>query len=228
MNKLATVILSSAVFAMSTTSAFSQEDNKPNYNYIGLGYVYNRLDTSSDEGTDGNAFLNDAYAVDASYALFDRVLFHGSFYDGEGDLNSDTEISLKSTEIGISALNVDDDNVGIDGGILWRKDDLGSDADGDLKGFGLGFGVRANVAEKHELGARVGIYFGDFDDSVGVKLFYAWNLAEHWAITAGYEYMDVSLNDSDDPNIPRNDGSGMSDPFDYTNNKFTFGGRFSF
>jgi hypothetical protein len=216
MNKLATTILSLAIFAMSTTSVLAQENNKPNYNFVGLDYVYNRLETSSDLSTDGNAYLNDAYAVEASYGLFDRVLFRGSFYDGEGDLNSDTEISLKSTEIGISALNLDDDNVGIDGGILWRKDDFGSDASGDLDGFGLGFGVRANVAEKHELGARFGIYFGDFDDSVGIKLFYAWNLAEHWGITAGYEYMDVSQKDQD------------PDQYDYTNNKMTLGGRFYF
>jgi hypothetical protein len=220
MNKLATVILSSsAIFAMSTTTVLAQEaDNKPNYDFVGLDYVYNRLDTSSDGNVDGNAYLNDAYAVEASYGLFDRVLFRGSFYDGEGDLNSDTEISLKSTEIGISALSLNDDNVGIDGGILWRKDDFGNDAtNDDLDGFGLGFGVRGNVAEKHEFGARFGVYFGDFDDSVGIKLTYAWNLAEHWGITAGYEFMDVSLEKSDDP-----------DQFEYTNNKFTLGGRFYF
>jgi hypothetical protein len=220
MNKLATAILSSAIFAMSTTTVLAQENNKPNYNFVGLDYVYNRLDTSSDERTDGNAYLNDAYAVEASYGLFDRVLFRGSFYDGEGDLNSDTEITLKSTEIGISALNLDDNNVGIDGGILWRKDEASSDTDGglndvddDLKGFGLGFGVRANIAENHELGARFGLYFGDFDDAVGIKLNYAWNLAEHWGITAGYEFMDVGPDDLD---------------YEYTNNKFTLGGRFYF
>jgi hypothetical protein len=216
MNKIATAILSLAIFATSTTSVLAQENNKPNYNLVGLDYVYNRLDTTTDVGPDGNAFLNDGYAVEASYGLFDRVLFRGSFYDGEGDLNSGTEISLKSTEIGISALNVDDDNVGIDGGILWRKDDFGSDADGDLKGFGLGFGLRANIAEKHEVGARFGVYFGDFDDSVGIKFTYAWNLAEHWGITAGYEYMDVSLKDQD------------VGEYDYTNNKISLGGRFYF
>jgi hypothetical protein len=221
MNKLTSTILALATLGLGATSAFAEDANKPNYNLVGLQYVYNRLDTSSEENTDGNAFLNDAYAVEASYGLFDRVLFRGSFYDGEGDLNSDTEIRLKTTEIGISALNIDDETVGIDGGLLWRKDDFSCNGDvgckdQDLKGVGLGFGVRANIFENHEIGARVGMYFGDFDDSPGFQLNYAWNLFDHWAITAGYEYMDVSLDGKDD------------DEFEYTNNKLTLGGRFYF
>jgi hypothetical protein len=219
MNKLATAILSLAIFAISTTSAVSQEDNKPNYNFVGLEYVYNRLEAASDNGPDGNIYLNESYAAEASYALFDRMLFRGYHYDGQGNIDNNNDMSLESTEIGFSALNVDDDNVGIDGGILWRQDKFGKDApDNDLKGFGLGFGLRANIAEKHEVGARFGVYFGDFDDSVGINFKYAWHFAEQFDITAGYEYMDVSLKDLD----PDDEG------FDYTNNKITLGGRFYF
>jgi hypothetical protein len=218
MNRLTSTILTLAALGLGATSTLAQDANKPNYNLVGLQYVYNRLDTSSEKSIDGNIYLNDAYAVEASYALFDRVLFRGSFYDGTGDIDSNNELSLKSTEIGISALNIDDETVGIDGGLLWRKDKFGKDADGDLDGFGLGFGVRANIFENHEVGARVGVYFGDFDDTVGIQLNYAWNLFDHWAITAGYEFMDVGLKNLE----------GDDEKFDYTNNKFTLGGRFYF
>lgn len=217
MNKTSTTIICAAIIGLNSTSLLAQEeDNKLNYNLIGLEYVYNALDTTSDTAPDFNIYLDKGYAVEASYALDDRVLFRGYYYDGDGDRAGQYDLSLTTTEIGISALNVDDDNVGIDGGLLWRQDDFGDDADVELEGLGLGFGVRANVWEKHEFGARFGIYFGDFEDSVGIKLSYAWNPFDRWGFTLGYEYFDVGI-DLDDP-----------EDFEYTQDKFSAGVRFYF
>ena len=211
-----TAIACGAILGLSSTSLLAEDENTLSYNTVGVEYVYNRLDASSDGDVDGNLYFN-GYEINGSYALFDRVLFHGRYYDGgDADVTSDVEVDYDSIEIGVSALNIDNDNVGLDGGLLWRQDDFGNDADNDLKGIGFGFGVRGQLFENHELGVRFGVYFGDFDDSVGIKVNYAYNILDYLAITTGYEYFDASL-DGDDP-----------DDFDYTNHKLSLGVRYSF
>lgn len=78
-----------ALLGLSSTNLLAEDDDKISYNTVGLEYVYNRLNASSETGgPDGNLYFN-GYEVNGSYALFDRVLFKGRYYDGgDADLRA--------------------------------------------------------------------------------------------------------------------------------------------
>jgi opacity protein-like surface antigen len=226
-NKFHALVLALPVFLLSAGSALAQEweRERPNYNYVSLQYVYNAMDVDTDalpnSITKSSWYFGEGGQLDASYALDDFVLFRGSYYTASGDFKGGRDIDFDSGLVGVGVIVPTDDAIGIDLSLDYRSDNLKFNRDGnvknidqDVEGLGLSFGVRAKVTETSELGLRFGVYAGDFDQSVGVNLSYIYNFSENWAITAGYEYMDVGLD--------------SSDKVSYETNKWLAGGRFAF
>lgn len=198
--------LAMPVLALFSVGAFAQEEKQaPNYNYVSLEYVYGVNDVDSDVfpdgSTDGSWYYGEGGQLDASFALLDRYLLRGSYYDASGEYRGGPDVDFTSGLVGVGIILPTDDGTGIDLSVEYRSDEVEFDGDDQsIEGIGFSFGVRSNVAERHELSFRVSGYMNDFDQAVGIKLGYAWNFTDLIGLTAGYEYLDVGQDDDDDPN----------------------------
>lgn len=234
MNGLRTFTLGAAGLLLASAS-FAQDAEKPSVNFIGLSYVYGTAEVDVDTGnpaadleagqfTAGDWYLGEGGQLDVSYGLLDKILLRGSYYSGSGDYRGGPDVDFSTGLIGVGVIVPTDDAVVIDLSVEYRWDDYDLDQDfllpdadvldDDYSGIGFSFGVRTYLAPKHELDLRVAGYMNDFDQAVGITLGYAWNFTDNFGLTAGYEYIDVGVDDSDDVS--------------YELSKWSLGGRFYF
>ena len=225
MSGIRMMVLAAPLLAFSA-GATADDDTKPSLDYISVEYVYAVNDVSfgrdamilPDGATDGNWYYTDGVQVEASGIVLDRFLLRGNYYDTSGEYRGTSDLDFTSGLVGIGILapTEADDPVQIDASIEWRSDEVefeGAD-DIDLDGLGFSFGVAARVADQHDLYLRVGGYMGDFDEAVGLKLGYAFNLTENLGFIASYEYIDI--------------GGEKPDDLDYELVKYGLGARWSF
>jgi opacity protein-like surface antigen len=219
MKNFSAIILALPACLLLSATVVAQDAERPSYNFVGLQYVYATASVDSDvapaDVTNSDWYFGEGGQLDASYALNDQFLFRGSYYTASGDYKGGRDIDFTTGVIGIGVIAPTEDAVGIDASLEYRKDKLEFDNDDeDIDGLGISFGLRTKFLETQEIGLRVGVYAGDFDQAVGLQLNYAWNFADNWALTAGYEYMDVGL-----------DGESNQG---YSLDKWLIGGRFQF
>ena len=219
MRKTYGAILLLPALSMYAVSGWAQDAERPSYDFLGISYVYNTVNVDSDDLpdrlTDGSWNYDEGVQLDASYALNDKWLFRGSYYTASGDYKGGQDIDFSTALVSAGILLPTDDAIGIDVSLEYRLDDIEFDnTSDDVDGLGVSFGIRANITERNELGMRFGVYGGDFDESIGITLSYAFNFSERWAITTSYEYSDVGLD--------TNEKEG------YELNKWSLGGRFYF
>jgi hypothetical protein len=219
MNKTYGAIFALPVLSLYAVSGWSQEMERPNYNFVGLEYVYATADVNSSVlpagASDNNWYYDEGVQLNASFALNDKWLFRGDYYTASGDYRGRRDIDFSTALVGVGIILPTDDAVGIDLSLEYRLDDIEFDnSDTDIDGIGISFGVRSNVTEKQEVGMRFGFYGGDFDESIALKLSYAYNFTDTWALTTSYDYSDVGLDSSESEG--------------YTLSKWLIGGRFSF
>lgn len=223
------IVSVSAAGLLFATTSLAQDVDKPNTDFIGLSYVYGAADFDVDTGdpivdqaagqfTDGDWYFGEGGQLDVSYGLLDKILLRGQYYTGSGDYRGGPDVDFSTGLVGVGVLLPTDDAVVIDLSLEYRWDEYELDdvdvLDDDYSGIGFSFGVRANIAPEHEIGVRVGGYMNDFDQAVGIALGYAWNFSENFGLTAGYEYIDVGVDSSDDVS--------------YELTKWSLGGRFYF
>lgn len=207
MKNIFALALALMIFSFNT---YAQERERPSSNFVGLQYVYGVADV---EDVSGGLYFGEGGQLDASYAFDDFVLVRGSYYTGSGEYRGGPDIDYTTGRLGIGLLAPTDDPVAIDASIEYRNDEIEvDDEDTDLDGLGLTFGLRAAVTDAQDVGVRFGVYAGDYDQAVTVELNYAYNFSENWAITAGYEYIDITPDDSNGVSL----------------DKWLIGGRFIF
>ena len=216
----AAAFLAVALLPAGAVMAQEEENGRPNYDFVALQYVYNTANVTSDvlpaAVSESDWYFSKGGQLDGSLALLDdHLLLRGSYYLASDDFKNGEDIDFSTYLVGVGWIADTGDNVGIDASIEYRRDEIEyAGADSDIGGMGLSFGLRIVLADVHDLSLRFGVYGGDFDQSIALRLAYAWNLTDNLAVTAGYEYSDISL-----------DGDGNTE---YSLDKWLIGGRFYF
>lgn len=215
-----TAVLAAAILPASAVLAQDEDAGRPNYDFVTLQYVYSTANVDSsllpEEVSDSDWYFGEGAQLDGSWALLDdQLLLRGSYYLASDEFKTGDDIDFSTINLGVGWIADTGDNVGIDASLEYRRDEIEYDGDDDdIDGLGVSFGLRTILGDVHDIGLRFGVYAGDFDQSISLQLNYAWNLTEHLAVTAGYEYTDISLDGDDNT--------------EYSLDKWLIGGRFYF
>jgi hypothetical protein len=220
--KAATILVMAPLALLASALVQADELERPNYTYLELDYVYGQNKFQSLAGTDDPSkatwYLPEGIALRGSVDLFEQLLLSASYYTGQGEFKSTTDIEASSGVLRVGWLAPTDDAVGIDVGLDYRADNLKYKAatkiDEDIEGIGASFGVRATPFKNAEFGFRVGWYEGDFNGSIAFQLNAAYNFGERFGINAYWDRMDARV--------------GKTEVDKYTLDQFGLGGRFYF
>jgi hypothetical protein len=213
-----TLLIATATFA-------ADENQRPNYTYVELDYVYGGVDIESDDLPDSinedTFHISKGLALKGSVVLVEQLLLRASYYGGDGTWKDSLDVDVTSGVASVGWLAPTTDATGIDISLDYRKDDIdikqkssGDKGDEDISGAGISFGVRAAPTKSTEIGARVGWYEGDWDGAIGFSLNFAWNFSDRWGINASWDRIDSDV-----------DGDKLDN---YELNQYAIGGRFYF
>jgi len=170
MNIVKKSLLAAAIFGVSTF-AFAEA---PSFNYLGLGW----------SSVSGDSADLTGYELSGSYEISDKIFLETSFSDGQAAFGA-VEADATDLSFGIGYVLTESDTTNTYVSLNSNRIEVNSI---DVSGYTASTGVRSNVADSLQLGAKLSYSdteIADSDSVITVSATVDWYASPNWTFGTG-------------------------------------------